>query len=538
MLSFYLSVAALGVIVWSYILNEEYIKYCSELLIKNSSLQHELFLLEKKAIQVFFCNYVSQTFLAIVFCFSTMNLPAFPPRKFLVGVLFIFPTIINAALSSSVLTVAPALVAVIALFVLACYFLKFFSRVPKYIWVYFISFRATFQMFQFNHIISRVWRDYQVSFVLQVFGIARLLKDFIFLVYDDVFTEYLESGSLALSAKQMQFIFQVLVIKSCDNIVAICGITSVFSVFVDSIIYKPIQKFLIVPQDEEKSISAVVSQLLIILSLQVGVTSLKPEQRLHSISYISMLMGAIILHQIHLQLCNILKHLSVMGNLSYSKHSRALIASFAVIIISSSWIIVLLKKHSNNLLLPIVLFNIEIVISLIISFVIYILNMIHLHSHKLWYELYDYIYYLESINSVISFILSTFLYLKGTYTILEYGSLLKLCFLIAHFYFNIWNPVIRGWKSFRQRCLIAHCVNSLSVASKKEIEDVGGLCAICYEDIGSHVTSITRCNHFFHSYCLKKWLCERRTCPICHRIILHEHNRNRRQRSNSHLHQS
>lgn len=482
-----------------------------------------MFLLNKPAIQMFFCNYLSQTFLAIVFCFSTMNLPCYPQKKFLIAVLFMSPTIINAALPSNVLMFTPALVAISTLFFLAWYFVSFISKLPRYIWMYFVSLRFSFQVFQLSHIISFAWRDYHVSSVLQVFGVTRLLKDFVFFMYDDVFTEYLESGSFTLSSKQMQFIFQVLLTKSCDNIISVCGITSVLSAFVDNLIYKPVQKFLMVPQDEEKSISVVFSQVLIILTLQLGVTSLKPEQRLLAIVNISMLMGAIILHQIHLQICNILTKLSVQGNSSYTKHFRVLIVSLTLLFICFSWMTFLLKKYSfNPWLVPVALFNIEIVVSLIISLVIYTLNMINVHSRTLWYELYDYIYYLESINNVVSVILGIFLFIKGIYTFFETASMLKLFFLAAHFYHNIWNQIICGLRNVKRRQKITNCVKCLIVASEREIAEVGGLCAICFEDMGSHITSITRCNHFFHSYCLREWLFQRITCPICHRIILHE----------------
>lgn len=549
-----MSVAATGVIIWSYILNEEYVKYCSELQLHHSSLQNEMFLFNTTAIQIFLCNYISQTFLAIVFCFSTMNLPHFPPKKFLVGVLFIFPTIVNAALPSTVLTFTPALVAIITSFVLACYFITFVSKLPNYLWMHITPLHFSLLFFQPSHVISYVWRDFHVSNVLQVFGIIRLLKDFIFLAYDDgflyfehfdtgksyFFSDYFEIGIFTLSAKQIQSIFQALLVKCFDNIIAIFGMTALLTFIVDNAIYKPVQKFLIIPQDEEKSISLVFSQVLIILSLQLGVTSLKPEQRILSIINISMLMGAIILHQIHLQICSILTTLSVMGNLSYSRHCRALIVTFAVLVTCFLWMTFLLKKYSFIPgFAPVALFNIEIIISLVISFIIYILNMIHLHSHKLWYELYDYIYYLESANNVISLVLGVFLFFKGIYTLFDSGSMLKLFFLLAHFYHNIWSQVACGLQSVKQRQLIRNCVKSLVVASKKEIEQVGGLCAICYEDMSSHVTSITRCNHFFHSYCLKKWLCERRTCPICHRVILHEDENERgfRFRNNFHTHQ-
>ena len=32
---------------------------------------------------------------------------------------------------------------------------------------------------------------------------------------------------------------------------------------------------------------------------------------------------------------------------------------------------------------------------------------------------------------------------------------------------------------------------------------------------------ITRCHHFFHGVCLRKWLYVQDRCPMCHEIIMH-----------------
>lgn len=31
---------------------------------------------------------------------------------------------------------------------------------------------------------------------------------------------------------------------------------------------------------------------------------------------------------------------------------------------------------------------------------------------------------------------------------------------------------------------------------------------------------ITRCNHYFHGVCLRKWLYVQDRCPLCHEIIM------------------
>lgn len=35
---------------------------------------------------------------------------------------------------------------------------------------------------------------------------------------------------------------------------------------------------------------------------------------------------------------------------------------------------------------------------------------------------------------------------------------------------------------------------------------------------------ITRCNHYFHGVCLRKWLYVQDRCPFCHEIIMNQDN--------------
>ena len=42
-----------------------------------------------------------------------------------------------------------------------------------------------------------------------------------------------------------------------------------------------------------------------------------------------------------------------------------------------------------------------------------------------------------------------------------------------------------------------------------------GVCTICLEDIGDAYTSLTTCNHRFHTNCLDTWNDTNSTCPNC-----------------------
>ena len=46
------------------------------------------------------------------------------------------------------------------------------------------------------------------------------------------------------------------------------------------------------------------------------------------------------------------------------------------------------------------------------------------------------------------------------------------------------------------------------------IEDNDDDCSICYESLDKYACKIN-CNHIFHKHCLKEWLKNSKTCPIC-----------------------
>jgi hypothetical protein len=91
--------------------------------------------------------------------------------------------------------------------------------------------------------------------------------------------------------------------------------------------------------------------------------------------------------------------------------------------------------------------------------------------------------------------------------------------LIIHCYFNVWQRLQSGWRTFLMRREAVKKLASLPTATEQQLQDYNDVCPICYQPLSS--AKITPCGHFFHATCLKKWLYVKDTCPMCHKK-LHE----------------
>ena len=120
-------------------------------------------------------------------------------------------------------------------------------------------------------------------------------------------------------------------------------------------------------------------------------------------------------------------------------------------------------------------------------------------------------------NSV-EFCFAVFLFFNGGWILFfESGGTIRATMMVVHAYFNIWCEAKVGWKTFMKRRTAAAKINSLPFATQEELSQHDDVCAICYQDM--HQAKITRCKHFFHSMCLRKWLYMQDTCPLCHAVL-------------------
>ena len=52
---------------------------------------------------------------------------------------------------------------------------------------------------------------------------------------------------------------------------------------------------------------------------------------------------------------------------------------------------------------------------------------------------------------------------------------------------------------------------------KVENDNITRTCIICYDNISYGDLIFTKCNHYFHEFCIRKWLSINQVCPICKR---------------------
>ena len=52
---------------------------------------------------------------------------------------------------------------------------------------------------------------------------------------------------------------------------------------------------------------------------------------------------------------------------------------------------------------------------------------------------------------------------------------------------------------------------------KVENDNISRTCIICYDNISYDDLIFTKCNHYFHEFCIRKWLSINQVCPICKR---------------------
>ncbi|XP_064631388.1 RING finger protein 145-like [Lineus longissimus] len=135
-----------------------------------------------------------------------------------------------------------------------------------------------------------------------------------------------------------------------------------------------------------------------------------------------------------------------------------------------------------------------------------------------WENLDDVVYYARAVTRVLEFVVAVFVVLYGAKESV-YGewSWINSSILIIHFYFNVWQRLQTGWKSFLLRRKAVQKIESLPLASPEQLEECNDLCAICFQEMTC--AHITPCKHFFHGICLRKWLYVQDTCPICHQVI-------------------
>jgi E3 ubiquitin-protein ligase RNF139 len=187
------------------------------------------------------------------------------------------------------------------------------------------------------------------------------------------------------------------------------------------------------------------------------------------------------------------------------------------LIVFPTWLMYALWS-SNTLstwLLAVTAFCVEIVIKVGVSLTVYALFMWDAYKETFWEKLDDYVYYVQAFGNTVEFLFGIFLFCNGAWImVFESGGTIRAVMMCIHAYFNIWCQAKEGWRVFTNRRLAVARIAALDSATQEELEAHGDVCAICFQELKS--ATVTKCRHFFHAVCLRKWLYVQDKCPVCH----------------------
>ncbi|CAK1594349.1 unnamed protein product [Parnassius mnemosyne] len=369
-------------------------------------------------------------------------------------------------------------------------------------------------------LVETEWMRLNVPCVLRVFWVLRVAEHAILLLmdnYDDDNEEVLKVSTL-LAVQSLASMAKSLLVTGCETITAVLGMTSVISFFCHYI-GNFFQWILLTDEEEDKSIGTVSAILFYILALQTGLTSLNPEKRFIRLCRNFCLLFTALLHFLHNIVNPMLMSLSASHNPSTHRHVRALGVCAFLIMFPISLLVYLWSQHSiSTWLLAVSAFSIEVIVKVVVSLMIYSLFLIDAYRSTFWEQLDDYVYYIRAFGNTIEFCFGIFLFFNGAWILLfESGGAIRAVMMCIHAYFNIWCEARAGWSVFMKRRTAVNKINSLREASSDQLNRLDDVCAICYQEM--HSAKITRCNHFFHGVCLRKWLYVQDRCPLCHDIL-------------------
>ncbi|XP_055907504.1 protein TRC8 homolog isoform X2 [Eupeodes corollae] len=363
--------------------------------------------------------------------------------------------------------------------------------------------------FGLSALIENEWQRLNVPCVLRVFWSIRIGQELISLIF-----------AKDVSLNVIGTVHKLLA-DGCETLTAVLGMTSVISI-VCHYIGKMFQWFLMSGDtDEEKSLGTVSAVLFYILALQTGLTSLSPDKRFIRLCRNLCLLVTALLHFLHNIVSPILMSLSAARSPSRKRHTRALVVCMFLLVAPISLLLVLWSRHSpSTWMLAVTAFSVEVIVKVLVSLATYALFLYDARRDSFWEKLDDYVYYVRAFGNSVEFCFGILLFFNGAWILFfESGGAIRAIMMCIHAYFNIWCEARAGWSIFMKRRSAVDKISALPEATEEQLKNLNDVCAICHQQMES--AKITRCRHFFHGVCLRKWLYVQDRCPLCHEIMMY-----------------
>ncbi|XP_045473451.1 protein TRC8 homolog [Harmonia axyridis] len=458
-------------------------------------------------------NCLFQAVLAYIFVNIHLG-PRYPTLQKLLPVTFfapIFVSVLPIPLPQALLNHSPAVSALLPLALIKFVLWTSLVSIVHTVYSGYLHARNFVSNFGMSALVEAEWMRLNVPEVLRTFWLLRVVEHtFIFFLSgyweaEDSYSPYFR-------------LMKYLMVTGCDTVSAVLGITSIVS-YICSYIGKIFQWILLTEDDNDKNIGTVSAIVFYILALQTGLTSLEPEVRFVRLCRNFGLLFTAILHFIHNVVNPLLMSLSASHNPSLRRHVHALLVCLLLVVLPLLLMFYLWStQETSTWLLAVSAFSIEVIVKVFVSLAIYTLFLLDARRETFWEKLDDYIYYIRAFGNTIEFCFGIFLFFNGAWILLfESGSAIRAVMMCIHAYFNIWCDAKAGWSVFMKRRTAVNKIDSLPDATDEELSSYNDVCAICYQEMRS--AKITRCRHFFHGVCLRKWLYVQDRCPLCHEIL-------------------
>ncbi|CAG9539203.1 unnamed protein product [Cercopithifilaria johnstoni] len=256
---------------------------------------------------------------------------------------------------------------------------------------------------------------------------------------------------------------------------------------------------------------------LALLCAQTGVLGMQTEQKAFLLGLVLLIVVSALLQSLYEILE--LRLLAIAANrlTSRSQHMRSVF--LAVIVIGTS----LCTSAAITRFLPIDLWCLIIVSNCLLTavhtlsaLIVYAIYVLERESMDAWGRA-DYVVFIcKTITCGVEVLLALNIVCYGILTsLMGHWTLTSLAVLVFYLYFSVWRRLQAGIVSVQSRHAAYLSLSQLPHVSKATLQQRCDACAICLFDMVEDVR-VTPCKHFFHSVCLRKWLCVKQVCPLCY----------------------
>ncbi|XP_076035409.1 RING finger protein 145-like isoform X2 [Oratosquilla oratoria] len=256
-----------------------------------------------------------------------------------------------------------------------------------------------------------------------------------------------------------------------------------------------------------------------LLSIQTSLLEINMPERLAVLSILLLIVLSSLIQSMFELVEPFVLALSASGSVPLSRHARAVSACLFLLIVPLYMVYMFTLIFEQDFWLLLVLSACIMTSVQVLGLVtIYALLTYDSFCAEPWPSLDDLVYYTRAPTRVFEFIVAVFVVGAGIKEcITGQWSWMNAVVLLIHFYFNVWQRLQQGWKSFLLRLEAAKKISALPQATAEQLKKYNDVCAICYAEMTD--ARVTVCKHLFHEPCLRKWLYVQDKCPMCYTPI-------------------